>query len=129
MGEIRALAERLEALRAARQGRLWVLPLHSSVAPADQRKVRSISQLQAFSASPALRGTWVVCSQASEGRSPNSNPCSCTAFNPQDLSRCWSNPAHAACLRAEKRGFTIYGSSFEVKPPKVLKKSVVHWRG
>jgi len=40
MGEIRSMAERLEALPAARKGTLWVLPLHSTVAPADQRKVR-----------------------------------------------------------------------------------------
>ncbi len=39
MGEIRAAADRLEALPQFRAGNMWVLPLHSTVSPADQRKV------------------------------------------------------------------------------------------
>ena len=39
MGEIRAAADRLEALPQFRTGNMWVLPLHSTVSPADQRKV------------------------------------------------------------------------------------------
>ena len=41
MGEIRAAADRLEALPQFRAGNMWVLPLHSTVSPADQRKVKS----------------------------------------------------------------------------------------
>ena len=39
LAEIRAMADRLAALPAARAGRLHILPLHSSVSAADQRRV------------------------------------------------------------------------------------------
>lgn len=38
MGEITSLLERLTAQRGFREGRCWVLPLHSSVSPQEQRK-------------------------------------------------------------------------------------------
>ena len=39
MGEISALYDRLTETRAGREGTLRVLPLHSSVSPAEQRRV------------------------------------------------------------------------------------------
>ena len=39
MGEISALLDRLSASRAFREGALRPLPLHSSVSPAEQRRV------------------------------------------------------------------------------------------
>lgn len=38
MGEISSLYDRLTATKAFRDGKQWVLPLHSSVSPAEQRR-------------------------------------------------------------------------------------------
>ena len=45
IGEISSLQERLSSTAQYRQGKHWVIPLHSSVSPADQR--------QAFKRPPA----------------------------------------------------------------------------
>ncbi len=45
MGEINALLDRLSASRSFRSGAHWVLPLHSTVVPQEQRQARPVSSL------------------------------------------------------------------------------------
>lgn len=42
MGEIGAMLDRLSAIASSRKGKRWLVPLHSSIQPAEQRQAFEI---------------------------------------------------------------------------------------